>query len=149
MEKENTHSSNKFCEDHDRLDKKVTQAIKEGNIAIKRSEANIKGNNKEHSEILANIEIIMTNINWMNVIGKWILLSLFGYFIVIGYFIFSNDWVEQKEFNAVENLIRKGETLHYQNERSIEGIETKIDILLKDNRNDRNDIQCVKRIQSF
>ncbi len=130
MEKEFTYPQCESCSKHDELDKKVIQAIHEGNEAIARSEENIKGNREEHNKILTNIDRLAGDIKWITTISKMILVTIAGYFIGLGVFIFTNDYASKDDVRELNSLIERGEELHYSNEKTIHTIEGKLDILV-------------------
>ena len=114
---DNTEPPCKACDAHDELENELFN-IKEDN-------------SKEHGDILTNIEVMAANINWMNVIGKWILVTLLAYFVALGYFVFSNDWVQQDQLNVVIKSIKEGEVLHYANEKTITKMDAKVSVILQ------------------
>ena len=137
--KDFTHPSCQACHAHDGLEEKVTQAIKDGDKAIERSDNNMKKNSEEHTDILTSIDVIITNINWMNVIGKWVLAVMLMYFVSIGIYIFSNDFAKKRDVDMLNDLIQEGEVLHYRNESVISSMETKLDMILTHTQKERNE----------
>ncbi len=95
----------------------------------KRMGVSDKLNSTQHNEILNSVDIIIGNIKWMNIIGKWVLATMLGYFVGIAIFIFNNDYATHNDIDKIEKTIKDGEILHYQNEKTISSIETKLDIL--------------------
>lgn len=113
----------KSCDEHDSLNEKVDSMEEK--------------NTKEHSEILKGLENAAINIKWMNIIGRWILVSMLGYFIALGYFIFMNEWVEKEDIRTMDRIIQQGEVLHYFNERNIADLKTDIEILKIKHKDDK------------
>lgn len=88
-----------------------------------------KLNIKQHSQLIEILDKAISDIKWMGIIGKWILASLLGYFVAIGYFIFTQDVVTSSDLKSLTKEVRKGETLHYKNVNNIRGMNAEIKIL--------------------
>jgi len=97
-----------------------------------------KLNSDQHNSILVSIDKVAGNIKWMRAIGSWVLATMLGYYIIIGYYIFSNDYANMEDIRVVQMEIKEGEILHYSNENNIAGINAKLEILVdhikKDNK---------------
>ena len=87
-------------------------------------------NKDEHTAILTSVDRVVSNIKWMNLIGKWILSVLLGYFVAIGYHILSSDAISSDEATIIRKNIRAGEVLHYQNEKNIGRINGQLSTIL-------------------
>ncbi len=92
---------------------------------------NMKNNTQEHNDILNSIDVIIGNIRWMNIIGKWVLATMLGYFVGIAVFIMTCDYATPKDIEKIETRMKEGEILHYQNEKVIENIVTRLEILIE------------------
>jgi len=88
-------------------------------------------NSNQHNDILSSIDLMAGNINWMNIIGKWVLAAMLSYFIGIAAFLFTCEYATPDDITKIEKTIKEGEILHYKNELVIGSIETKLDILTK------------------
>lgn len=90
-------------------------------------------NTKEHGRIIKELESAVANIKWMNLIGKWVLTVMLGYYIIVGYYIFSQDTVTHKELKEVV-------VIGHKNTEIINSLEGKfsilIDILKRKEKND-------------
>ncbi len=86
---------------------------------------------KEHHDRLTSLDKAVANIRWMNLIGKFMLTTMLGYFIAIGYYVFTIDNVKSNVIDAVNSNIKKGEKLHYKNERDIAKIDGKLEIIIQ------------------
>lgn len=89
-----------------------------------------KDNYKQHSEILVNLDEAVANIKWMNVIGKWVLTTMLGYFVAIGYYILTSNFPTRAEVKLVKSRIDAGEKQHYTNENNIVSINAKLDFVI-------------------
>ena len=89
-----------------------------------------KKNTQQHNDILNALDVMASNIKWMNLIGKFILATFITYMLAIGYRIYFFDFVTHKEISKIEKDVDDGEKLHYKNENTINNIEGKIDIML-------------------
>ena len=118
------------CASHGDLESKVEGAIEKGDEAIERFNMSHEKNTKEHNVILSRIDKLVGDVNWIKVIGKWILVVMFGYFVAIGIHIFTGNWASKKDLNTIKKDIKNGEILHYQNEKGIESINSKMEILI-------------------
>ena len=123
MKEDYTHPPCNSCHAHDDLEDKFID---------------MKDNNRnEHSEILTQLDKTISNIQWMNVIGKWILATMLGYFVAIGYYIFTRDHVSSKDIQGLTSEVKNGEKLHYENENQISVINGKLDILINKHEKDK------------
>ncbi len=105
------------CMAHDELEKRMGKSD--------------KLNSTQHNDILNNVDTIIGNIKWMNLIGKWILATMLGYFVAIAVFIMNCDYATPEDIDKIETRMREGEILHYQNEKVIENIVTRLEILIE------------------
>ena len=64
-------------------------------------------NTFEHSAIMSSLENLGSDVRWMSLIGKWILGSLLGYFIALGYYILSNDYATHEDVDKAVTEIKK------------------------------------------
>jgi len=87
-------------------------------------------NSNQHNSILISIDRMSGNIRWMKNIGGWVLVTMLGYYIVIGYYIFSNDYATNTEVDLVKKRIGEGEAQHFSNERFIHSMNGKLEILV-------------------
>lgn len=88
-------------------------------------------NAKEHNDILASMEKVITNMNWIKTIGNFILVTMLGYFVGIGYYIITAKYATKEEMTQVMQKIQAGEDLHFENERIINRIDGKLEILIE------------------
>jgi len=105
------------CSSHDELEE-----------ALKRSE---KQNATDHNEILIKLDRAVGNIKWMRDIGTGVLATMLGYYIIIGYHVFNNNYATVEDVKAIHTEIKEGEILHYSNENDIAGINAKLDMLVE------------------
>ena len=99
--------------------------------AHNRLEAKMNGmqeqNNKEHGEILKSLDMAIGNIRWMNIIGKWLLATMLGYFVAIGYYITTN--ATKGDIDKLHEEVTNGERLHYKNENHISEMNAKLNMI--------------------
>jgi len=117
MEDEHTTPPCLACSSHDELER-----------TIKRSE---KTKATQHNEILIKLDRTIGDMRWMKIIGNWVLVTMLGYFIAIGIFLFTNDYATNDDVTEIKKNLDKGEILHYQNENDIAGMKSKIDFIVK------------------
>ena len=113
-----THPPCASCNAHDELERHMKSSQDQ--------------NKQEHNEILSKLEASITNVRWMKTIGAWILTTMLGYYIVIGYYIFTTDHVTSSEIINLTNEVKHGEKLHYENENQISNINGKLDFVIKE-----------------
>ncbi len=76
-------------------------------------------NKSEHTSIFEKINEVHTDIMWMNTIGKWVLGTMLGYYIIIGVYILTQDNVTHSEIRELKLEVKDGEKQHYGNENDI------------------------------
>jgi len=86
-----------------------------------------KQNNNEHNEILQKLDRAVGNIRWMNIIGKWLLATMLGYFIAVGYYIATG--ATKKDIVELQVHVENGEKLHYKNENQISSMNAKLELI--------------------
>ncbi len=94
-------------------------------------------NSDEHNAIIRKLEESVANIRWMNIIGRWILASLFGYFVILGYYILSHDYLDYKDKIELSKQIKAGEEQHYENEKNIAIIKQMVKEIHSETRRDK------------
>ncbi len=94
-------------------------------------------NKEEHYSILANLSVMTSNINWMKKIGSWLLVTMLGYFVAIGIYIFSADNPNKKDVTDLKEAIESGERLHWKNDANINLIKGKLEIILQNHTRDK------------
>ena len=112
--KEYTTPPCESCGSHDVLEEVMEKTIIE--------------NTKQHNDILNSLDKAVMNIRWMNLIGKWVLATMLGYFVGIAYYIFS-DKVTHEDIASIKKDVSEGEKLHYKNENHISEINAKLGII--------------------
>ena len=103
------------CNAHDSLEEKVDRSIKK--------------NDEDHFSIMNRLDSSLMDLKWMKIISKTILGTILGYFITLGYFIFSNDWATSADLKELKQCIEKGDELHYRNEGRLYKLEEKVKII--------------------
>jgi len=66
----------------------------------------------------------------MNVIGKWVLGTMVGYFAWFGYYILTFDHVTQREAEVLSSRVRENERIHRKNEENIAEIKATTSTIL-------------------
>ena len=103
------------CDAHNHLENKMEDMI--------------KNNKTEHDHILRALDGAVTNIQWMSSIGKWILVTILGYFIVLGIYIINGTATENKRIDEIHEKVAEGEILHYRNENTIATIKAAVEYI--------------------
>ena len=114
---EATYPPCESCNGHDEIEKDLN--------LMKQS------NKEEHEGILDKVDILIGDVKWMNIIGKWVLLAMLTYFVSIALYIFTQHPVTQVEVHNLEHAMHEGEKLHYDNERNIARNNAKLDLIIK------------------
>ncbi len=91
---------------------------------------------KAMSSMMKTMEKTATDMKWMNLIGKFILTTMLGYFVATGYWIFTNGYASKEDLEKLEKTVKRGEELHYMNEHNIAEMSGKIDFIFNKIRDD-------------
>ena len=81
--------------------------------------------------ILDKVDILIGDVKWMNIIGKWVLLAMLTYFVSIALYICTHHPVTQVEVHNLEEAMNAGEILHYENEKNIARNNAKLDFIVE------------------
>ena len=81
----------------------------------------------EHKHILSYLDTMSADIKWMNIIGKWVLATMFGYYIVIGLYVLNNDFIDKRDLSKIEKNIGDTKKMYYEENKDIAIIKSSLD----------------------
>jgi len=101
------------CKAHEDLEGKMSEMVDK--------------NTHEHGALNTNMDKLAGDVHWMNLIGKWVLGTMLGYYIMIGYYILNQDSVAHYELKEITKSVRNVEIQNLHNKNNIENIRMNLE----------------------